>query len=145
MTPDTLFQIANPLAMAGWLVLVLAPRRWALLGHLPRTAIPLVLAAVYSAVMLAGFFTAEGGYDSLDAVATLFEDRSILLAGWLHYLAFDLVVGALMAERMDRAGVHRVVQAPVLITIFLFGPMGMLLALVTEGAVRVVPRRFAEA
>lgn len=141
MTPDFLFQIANPLAMAGWVVLILAPRRWAVLGHVPRTAVPLLLAALYSALVLAHFFTAEGGYDSLANVALLFETPEVLLAGWVHYLAFDLMIGALMADRMDRAGVSRVLQAPLLVTIFLFGPMGVLLALATEGAVRLLPAR----
>jgi hypothetical protein len=43
------------------------------------------------------------------------SDRWALLAGWVHYLAFDLFVGAVMAARMDRAGVGRLVQAPILL------------------------------
>jgi len=44
-----------------------------------------------------------------------------------------------MAGRMDRARVIRLVQAPVLVCIFLFGPLGVVLALVTEGALRLPP------
>ena len=37
---------------------------------------------------------AEGGFGSLADVATLFQKQELLLAGWIHYLAFDLFIGA---------------------------------------------------
>ena len=79
---------------------------------------------------------AGGGYGSLMQVRTLLSGDEMLLAGWTHFLAFDLVVGALIAERMDRAGIGRLLQAPLLASIFMFGPLGMLLALLTELAAR---------
>lgn len=145
MMPETLFQIANPAAMAGWAILMLAPRRWKALGHVARTALPLALSALYAALVLAYFAEAGGGYGSLAEVRTLFAHNHVLVAGWVHFLAFDLMIGALMADRMDRVGVHRALQAPVLLSIFLFGPLGVLLALATEGGLRVLPRRTVEA
>jgi Domain of unknown function (DUF4281) len=62
-----------------------------------------------------------------------------VVAGWSHYLAFDLLIGGLVADRLDQAGVSRWLQAPVLITIFLFGPAGWLLGLATEAAARWAP------
>ena len=40
------------------------------------------------------FQGAEGGFGSLADVATLFGKPELLLAGWIHYLAFDLFIGA---------------------------------------------------
>ena len=68
-------------------------------------------------------------------MATLFHSDWALLAGWVHYLAFDLFVGAWVAARLDRAGIGRMVQAAILPTVFLFGPLGLLLALMVEGGV----------
>ena len=127
-----IFGNAGMLTMLGWAVLILAPRRIAWLGVVPRLAVPLLLSVLYSALMLAFFFTAEGGFGSLAEVRALFATDPLLLAGWVHYLAFDLLIGCFLAERLDRAGVHRVIQAPILVMVFLFGPMGLLLGLLTE-------------
>ena len=138
MPADTLFSLANPVAMIGWLILILAPRRWPLLNHIPRTAIPLALSVLYTALVLAFFGQATGGgYGSIAEVRALFAHDHVLVAGWVHYLAFDLMIGALLAERMDRAGINRLLQAPTLLATFLFGPMGVLLALITEATARL--------
>jgi Domain of unknown function (DUF4281) len=51
----------------------------------------------------------------------------LLLAGWMHYLAFDLLVGAWIAAETERAGLSRLVLIPVLPLTFIFGPLGFLL------------------
>jgi hypothetical protein len=129
---EAVFGNAGTLAMLGWAVLILAPRRIPWLGVVPRLAVPLLLSVLYSALMLGFFFTAEGGFGSLADVRALFASDPVLLAGWVHYLAFDLLIGCFLAERMDRAGVHRLIQAPVLVLVFLLGPMGLLLGLAAE-------------
>src|SRR5690606_6474254 len=78
------------------------------------------------------FAGAEGGYSSLAAVGTLFASEPVRLAGWVHYLAFDLFVGAWIAERADDAGISRIIQAPSLAATFLFGPVGLLVYLMLE-------------
>ena len=49
------------------------------------------------------------------------------LAGWVHYLAFDLFVGLWIAARADAMRLSLVVQAPILTATFMFGPLGLLL------------------
>lgn len=141
MTWDALFSACSTLAMVGWAALILAPRRFV---GLPRWGIPVALAAVYAALVMAYFADAGGGFGSIAAVRTLFASDPVLVAGWVHYLAFDLIVGALIADRMDRAGVPRVVQAAPLVATFLLGPAGMLFGLLTEMATRTLRRRFQE-
>ena len=140
MTPDLVFPAANSAALAGWLVLILIPRRFTRITGLPRTAIPLALSVLYTGLILTYFGAGAGGYGSISEVRQLFASDEVLLAGWTHYLAFDLLVGALMADRMDRAGVHRLIHAPILVSIFMFGPLGFLLAFLTEAGLRHAPR-----
>ncbi|MEQ8208002.1 MAG: DUF4281 domain-containing protein, partial [Woeseia sp.] len=59
----------------------------------------------------------------------LFLDDNMLLAGWVHYLAFDLFIGAWIAEKADDIGMSRLVQAPILVATFMFGPIGLALFL----------------
>lgn len=142
---QTLFSAMGTAAMAGWIVLIFAPRRWRTLSLLPRYVVPGAIALLYAALMGAYFAAAGGGFGSIDEVRRLFASDPVLLAGWGHYLAFDLLVGTMLAERMDRAGVTRLLQAPVLVMVFLFGPAGWLLGLAAEAGARRAGRRLAEA
>lgn len=136
MSPEDLFSLAGSAAVVGWAILVLAPRRFRWLNAVPMWVIPAALSAVYAVLVLRHFAGAEGGYDTLESVSRLFESDWALLAGWVHYLAFDLFVGAIMAARLDRVGVNRLVQAPILLTIFMLGPFGFVIAALTEAGLR---------
>jgi hypothetical protein len=120
------FSASGALAMAGWAALILLPRRPLLLTAL-RQGVVLVLALVYAGLILRYFFTVEGGFGSLAELRALFSSEPLLLAGWVHYLAFDLFIGGWIAARADAVGVSRLVQAPILLVTFLFGPIGLLL------------------
>ena len=92
-------------------------------------AIPALLAVAYTGLVLAFWSSAKGGFDSLDNVAALFQTRELLLAGWIHYLAFDLFVGAWIVRTARQAGVAFWLVVPCLALTFLFGPAGFLASL----------------
>ncbi|MEM1361126.1 MAG: abscisic acid-deficient protein Aba4 family protein, partial [Pseudomonadota bacterium] len=100
----------------------------------------LILSVLYTGFILAYFGRSDGGYGSLAEVRQLFTTDQLLLAGWIHYLAFDLMVGGFLADRMDRLRLHRVLQAPILFCTFMFGPVGVLLAYGTEAVMRLSAR-----
>ena len=142
---NKLFSVMNSAALLGWLVLIAAPRGWRPLALLPRYAIPAAISVLYVALIGAYFASAGGGFGSIAEVRRLFDSDPVLVAGWGHYLAFDLLIGTMLAERLGRAGVGRLLQAPVLGMTFMFGPAGWLLGLITEGAARFAGRRAVEA
>jgi hypothetical protein len=90
-------------------------------------AIPLVLSGGYAAIVLAHWSAGQGGFDSLESVDKLFESRWLLLAGWVHYLAFDLLVGAWQLRTARRERIAHLMLLPCLLATFLFGPAGYLL------------------
>ena len=139
MNPDLVFSLANAAVLPGWLILMFAPRRWPLLNAVPSLIIPIGLSVLYTAFVLTHFAEAGGGYGSIAEVRQLFASDAVLTAGWIHYLCFDLFIGAVMAIRMDRAGINRVIQAFILPAIFLFGPLGLLVAIGVEKGV-TLPR-----
>lgn len=123
---QTWFSVANTMALAGWCGLVLLPRHPLLLRGLQFVVIG-GLCLAYTTLVFVYFFGAGGGYGSLAQVQGLFIVPEVALAGWLHYLAFDLWVGLWIARRADAQGVSRWLQAPVLFVTFMFGPVGLLL------------------
>jgi hypothetical protein len=136
MSPEGLFSLSNAAAMVGWLMLVSGPRRFGWFNAIALWVVPGALSLGYALIVLSRFAGAGGGFDSLASVAALMSDEWALLGAWVHFLAFDLFVGAIMAARMDRAGLGRLVQAPILLAIFLFGPFGFLIAALTELGLR---------
>ena len=127
LTWEDWFSLAGGLAMLGWVILILAPRRWPWLNAIPAIGIPLLISLGYGVLVITEFGKAEGGgYSSLAEVSLLFSVPGVLLAGWIHYLAFDLLVGAWIAKEADLRGIQRWVQAPILVATFMLGPVGFL-------------------
>lgn len=129
MSPDQIFSIANFASLCCWLLLIVLPgRKW--VNHLVAgVAVPAAFAALYTAIVAVRFPDSDGGFSSLPDVALLFRDPWLLLAGWVHYLAFDLLVGSWEARDANERGVRHLFVVPCLILTFLFGPAGWLLYL----------------
>lgn len=128
MTAAQLFLIANPVALLGWLVLIVSIflKKPVWRDQLAGRFWPLGLSVVYSALIVFFFFKAPGGFDSLANVQLLFTSEWAALAGWIHYLAFDLFVGAWIARKVMELGMSRLLLIPLLPMTFMFGPMGLL-------------------
>ena len=127
---ETLFSMAGSAAMLGWLILIFLPRRFSLLFAIPHYVIPFGLSLLYATMILPTLFTVEGGgFGSLAQVKVLLSNDQALLGGWVHYLAFDLFIGAWIARRADEIGLARIIQAPILLATFMAGPIGLALFL----------------
>jgi hypothetical protein len=126
MTPNQLFSIANALALAAWLLLILLPRRRSVSDVLTPIVMPGLFAAVYVAILATQWKGSAGGFSSLPAVATLFSQPWLLLAGWVHYLAFDLFVGSWEVRDARERGIPHLAVVPCLLLTFMFGPAGWL-------------------
>jgi hypothetical protein len=125
MELEQLFSVAGVIAMAGWLLLAILPQqRFTQLTA--GVVIPLLLSLDYLVLIALYFRGAEGGFGSLAEVATLFQKRELLLAGWIHYLAFDLFIGAWEVRDAQRNQIPRLVVIPCLLMTFMLGPIGLL-------------------
>ncbi len=134
---ESLFTATNTLALAGWILLALFPRRRWAHWHVSGVAIPVALAIAYAALLAWHAPGAEGGFSTLAGVRALFATDGVLLAGWLHYLAFDLFLGAWMCRRATAEALPLWRLYPALPLTFLAGPAGLLLFL----ALRALPAR----
>jgi hypothetical protein len=128
MTIETVFQLANLLVLPQWMLLVVAPH-WRFTHWLIQTKLlPGVLALLYMYYLLTNVAAfAEGSFSRLTGVATLFSHQPLLLAGWVHYLTFDLLPGSWMLRNGQSAGISHGLLIPCLVLCFLLGPTGWLL------------------
>jgi ABA4-like protein len=145
--PDTAFRLAGLLALLGWaglLVSLFVRSVRALAWPAAQLIVPALLALAYI-LLLAGAWGADdaagAGFGSIAEVRALFANDAALAAGWLHYLAFDLFVGAWIVRDGLETPVPRLLLIPCLALTFLFGPSGLLLYLVLRLALRARPPR----
>ena len=89
--------------------------------------IPLALALLYLGLLVSQWSSLEGRFSSLSGVATLFENPYALLAGWIHYLAFDLFIGSWEVRDAERHNIRHWCVLPCLFFTFMFGPIGLLI------------------
>jgi hypothetical protein len=123
---DQMFGLANAFAAIGWLLLIVAPR-WSWTDRLVLSGLwSLVLAIVYTALVATFLPSAEGGFSSIAGVRSLFASDALLTAGWVHYLAFDLFVGAAQVRQAERDNISQFLMIPILIATFMLGPIGLL-------------------
>ena len=138
---DRVFELANLLAVIAWALLLTSP--W-----LPR-AIDLVC-GVLAPAMLAGIYVTgivwlltgaptdapAVDFTTIDGVATIFATREGLAVAWVHYLAFDLFVGAWEVRVARRDAIAFWLVVPCLVLTFVAGPLGLLLFLCIRLALR---------
>ncbi|MEP2550447.1 MAG: ABA4-like family protein [Marinomonas sp.] len=146
---DTVFAGANLIALLSWIALIFLPRWPALLSALLFLIVG-GLCLTYAVAMigtLSGLIDMGGGgngsvsFTSIEGVRNLFASDGGVTIGWVHYLAFDLFVGIWIARDADSKGFSRIVQAPILLPTFMFGPIGLLIWLVVrEGKARKLGR-----
>lgn len=129
MTAETLFSVAGYLVIPGWILLLFFPR-WKFSATLVAPVIiPVLLAFLYGGLLISQMPNSEGGFGSLAEVRALFTNDYNLLAGWIHYLAFDLFIGSWIVRDSGRFQINHLAIIPCLLLTFLFGPVGLLVYL----------------
>ena len=127
MPLEILFKIASYAIIPFWLLLILAPR-WSWTQRLAHGPVVLLFLTPIYAYMLFGYGPAPDGVEfrSLYGVMQGFAVPHIVVAGWIHYLIFDLFVGAWMTRDAQRRGVSHFLVVPCLIATLMIGPLGLL-------------------
>ncbi|WP_411890256.1 ABA4-like family protein [Yoonia sp. SDW83-1] len=125
MNFEIFFSIAGIVAMMGWLLLLASPLIPTWSDRIAGTILPIVLSLGYVALLVMPS-VGGGGFGTLADVMELFSSQQAALAGWVHFLAFDLFIGAWVCRTARAEGVGFWFVAPCLPLIFLFGPAGFL-------------------
>jgi hypothetical protein len=129
MNPSTIFQVATNMVMVQWLLMIVAPR-WSVTQWLMKSMlIPVAIAVIYTFYLGTGGPVNFGDFGSLEGVKKLFASATdgTMLAGWVHYLAFDLAVGTWMLRQSQDKAISHWLMIPCLFCCFMAGPVGLLL------------------
>lgn len=126
MTPEQVFSLANTSVLPAWLLLIFFPR-WRWTQTAAAWAVPGLLALSYGVILGSHWGESRGEFTTLAGVRQLFSSDWALLAGWIHYLAFDLFIGAWLTRDAISRNVSRWLLIPCLPLTFLLGPLGLLL------------------
>jgi len=127
VSAELAFQLLNAVVLPWWAVWLVAPRsRWAarLAGH---GAIFIALGLVYTGLLGAALSTGGGQGFDFDGLRAALSSPVGFLAGWTHYLAFDLFVGAWILREAGRLDLE---PRPYFFFTLMAGPLGLMSFLV---------------
>ena len=137
MDPNTVFLICNYGVLPAWLLLAFVPHHALTQKIVHQVWIPCLLGIFYIWAFVSGPPPPEGGgFESLAALSLLFQNPTTLLAGWIHYIAFDLFVGAWQVRDAKRQGINHWLVVPCLLATLMAGPIGLLLYSVLRFAMK---------
>ncbi|MEQ9318552.1 MAG: ABA4-like family protein [Polyangiaceae bacterium] len=127
MDLDLVFVVANLSTAPVWLLLLIAPRWKGTNAMAHSVVMPLLLGLAYAVLL----FTDMGGDSdanmfTLKGMMAIFDKPQTAIAAWIHYLVFDLFVGAWMVRDAGRKGMSRLLVAPCLVGTWFFGPVGLM-------------------
>ena len=132
MSPDTIFTLCSNIAMGGWIVLIFLPF-WVHSDKFILGIIITLLSIVYAWLIFDTFrFSDISKFGSLGGVMELFTNPVAVTAGWVHYLAFDLLAGIFVKRNSVKHNISHWIIIPCLLMTFMFGPMGLLLYLLVR-------------
>lgn len=128
---QTLFTLASRFAIVGWALLIALPM-WQYTQTITISIVVIMLSVLYSYLVFLGKrhddpeTKARGHFWSLSGVMRLFKSPRVALAGWIHYLAFDLMVGVFILNDAANYDINHWLLIPCLLLTLMFGPAGLL-------------------
>ena len=123
-----------------WLNLGVLPF-WIILVFFPQSQICRVfVASIFPFIILSfayGYLTYElfnEGYNfirnfelylGLDSIGNLFNDKSLLILFWAHFLSINLFCGGWIVKDSQKFGINKMIMSFPLIITYLIGPIGL--------------------
>ena len=133
---SNLYKVVNVVATIGWATLIFLPR-WNYADIVIKNGIVVGLSLFYIYLIfirkdIKNEVYPKGNFKSLEGVLLLFKNPRNLLSGWVHYLAFDLMLGIYIKSQGNEIGMSHLLQIPCFILTFILGPFGYLLFILLQ-------------
>jgi hypothetical protein len=129
MTISQIYDLFNILALLAWVPLFLPPkfafRNWFLEQKIATILLSLSYLIFFAIFM---FLDKNPPLDfSFEGIKQLFANEKGLLVAWIHYLAFDMMVGIYECEQALKRKIPHWLLIPCLLFTFMLGPIGWLM------------------
>ena len=125
---NTIFDLSSLLVMPFWALMILLPG-WSWTRRIIRSPwIAAPAALLYTVLVLpdaASIFT-DVTNPSLEVIAPLLGSPAGATVGWVHFLAFDLLVGRWAFLDARERGIPWWLSSPTLFFVLMLGPVGFL-------------------
>ena len=129
MLPATVFSVCNSIALVGWIILIALPM-WRSSDKFIIGIIVSLFAGIYTYYIATNIASIDmKSFSTLKGLTDLFANPLAVLIGWVHYLAFDLMIGIFIKKNAAKYGITHWLIVPCLLLTFMFGPVGLLLYL----------------
>jgi hypothetical protein len=125
VSPDTIFRIANFGILPFWILLALAPRWRGTQLVVHSALVPVLLGVLYAVLLFGDLGNGDGDMTSLRGVMAIFDSPQTVVAAWIHYLIFDLFIGAWQVRDAARRRIPHWMVVPCLALTLFFGPVGL--------------------
>jgi hypothetical protein len=127
MNATSIFSFGNSFVLLGWILLIFLPK-WKHTQTIILNGMIVLFALIYAYLLLKdiGSFSVDS-FSTLANVKALFQNDNAVVMGWIHYLAFDLFVGAYIVKKSQQLQISRWLYTLPLPFTFMFGPVGYLL------------------
>ena len=114
------------MVLPAWLVLIFFPTKtW---KNPVVYSFAAALAVVYLLYVIRGLGEMDmQAFMTLDGIKAMFSSDEAVLAGWIHYLVFDLLVGCWILNNSQKHNISHFLIIPCLLLCFMLGPVGFLL------------------
>lgn len=125
-----LFKLASYISLVGWILLICFPHA-SYTDTIVSYIVVVLLCFIYIYLLaiqknIPGEKYPRGSFRTFEGIVRLFQNPRVVLVGWVHFLAFDLMIGLYIKNDALLNNIHFLMVIPCLLLTLMFGPIGLL-------------------
>ena len=134
-THNQILRAVNLGSLPAWFSMVLLPR-WRHTKNI-TLAVAVAYALLYATLACVLFSESVLSLDfktltTAEGVTKVFSDSTAVLAGWAHFIVFDLFTARFFLQDSARVGIPHLAVVPCILGCMFFGPVGLLMYLLVK-------------
>lgn len=131
MLLEMIISIGSTTILLPWILLIVFPNWRGTQWCIHSVVIPVLIGALYVWLYVTGVLTTDSSLsgNTVEDLIALYSVPEIAVAAWVHFVVFDLFVGAWQVRDAGRRGIKHLWVVPCLLLTLFAGPLGLMLYL----------------